>query len=135
MAIGNAQASINSVYVALTPAGGAESVLTTGTNFFVVVKAEAGDAIVNLGATYKLHVLLQDVTNFTNVLNQVVTGNLSDAAWPLAEEDTTFVFPMNGIPVIAGAADTIYKILAVLAVGVKETGTQSVESSPILVTA
>lgn len=128
MSLGKNQVLINSVYAALTRNGGPRSEIPAGSNFFIVVKAEAGGAIVNRGAKYNLHVLVQDVTNFRNAFNTVVVGKLGDPSWPLANEDASFV-----LPVIAGPAGTIYKVLAVISIGLREIPAQSFESEPLLV--
>jgi hypothetical protein len=128
MSMGKNQASINNIYAALTRNGGPRSEIPAGSNFFIVVKVEAGRAIVIRGAKYNLHVLAQDITNLRNVFNTVVVGNLGDPSWPLANQDASFVFPVP-----AGPAGTIYKILAVVSIDVRETVAQSFESDPLLV--
>lgn len=112
MSVGTLDAVINSVYLALSPTGGPESQIPPNTPIWLVVKAEAGSTLVSLNASFNIKALLQDITSFTNVLNNNVSGNLGNPPWTTANTDTAFTFPIT-----SGVVGTVYRPFAILRIG------------------
>jgi hypothetical protein len=127
MAVGTVAAVITSTYLSLSATGGPESEIPANTTtLFVIVKAEAGSAVIGLGATYRIHALLQDITNFANLLNVRLNQHFGDTGllfppgptpdWTpaTANQDVTFAFQATGLSL---SADTVLQPLAFLTVG------------------
>ncbi len=142
MSVGTLAAVINSTYVALTPGGGAESEIPAGTtSLYVIVKAEAGAAVISTTGLYTVRVLLQDIASFVNLNNTVFKDNFNNPsppailtpAWTLGQagQDVTFSFPVT-LPTPA-ATGSIYQVQAFLSVGAGFTEVSHVESSLVVV--
>lgn len=142
MAVGKDDAEITDAYVALTAAGGPETVIPTATPFFVVVKAEAGTNAILNGVPYTIRVVLQNITAFTNLVNAPQSGFLAIAAapavppfstvpaWTTANTDVTFVITVPGV---SGPSGTIYKIIAIAFLGAAQKNVNTFESELIVV--
>ena len=146
MSVGKDDAVVTDAFVTLAAGGPPEAQIPTGSLFFVNVEVEAGTNAILTGGPYTLQVLLQDITNFVNILvppPATQTGFLNAGAappalhfttvpaWNAANTDFTFVIT---VPVVAGAPGTIYKIIAVLSLGAAQQDVETFESEKILVT-
>lgn len=140
MAAGKDDVVITDAYVALSPAGGPEGDILTGTPFFVVVKAEAGTNAIMGGVPYTIQAVLQNQSAFAIVFNGAQSGALAAPAppnalpfvapvpaWTVANTDVTFVATAGA----AGPPGTIYKILAFASLGAAQKNVNSFESELI----
>ena len=149
MATGKDDAVVTDAFFSVTSGGGAESRIKAGSAFFVNVEVEAGTNAIASGNAYNLLVLLQNITTFTNDVIVSFSGNLGPTAgagvlfshtfpvtvspapaWNTPNTDTPFGF---SVPVPGVAAGTIYRILAIVALGITETDVQTFESGLTLV--
>jgi hypothetical protein len=97
-------------------AGGtiADETIKSNQAFEVVLQAEAGQTLHNIGGPYRLSVVVKDESDGTIVANSVQAGNFGDANW--TSFATEFAFP--NVPAQGAAKqDHIYRAIAVLRAG------------------
>lgn len=127
MTIGTSEAAITSVYIASASNGGPESQIPAGSTFYVTVKAEVGDSLWSLGPNGHIHAFLQNLTTLQMVplaSNPLAINAHSSFAAP--ETDQTFSFRVT---VPASPVDTIYKPLAVMAIGAVDADVSVLEGN------
>ena len=101
--------------------GGAisDDTFPSGTQYEVVVEAEAGDAIHGGGGPYAVSMVVRDLTASNTVNTQNLTGNFGDANWPAPPPNTNlakeFSFTIPAPP--AALEGHILEVLASLSVG------------------
>jgi hypothetical protein len=98
------------------PAGNsiADQTIKSNEAFDVVIQAEAGETLHNLGGPYKLSLIVRDLSNNGNNVNQnSQTGNFGDANWPNLDMEYSFNVPAQG----NAKKDHIYQAIVVLTAG------------------
>ncbi len=127
MSTGIYNLAVTNLYASLGVGRPPLSVVAPNTTFYIVVQMQAGDEAWDLGIHYNLQVLLQDITNnYTNILNEIIQGNLRDPCWPM--QSSLFHFP-----VVSGAAGTVYQSSAFLTAGFRDSGVSFRVDFPIVV--
>lgn len=86
-------------------------------DFEVVVEAEAGTAIFNLGPEYSIGVTVRNLTDSSiNTHNDIHTGRLGDATWPTQPDQEVFG-PFSPDWGAGQSGVHIYEVLAYAKVG------------------
>ncbi len=130
MAVGQYEVRVDDAWIATAPDGNPEDEVRPGTQIWIRVNAQAGKAIMNDGAEYRLQARLLNLTaNYTFMFAGVNQGNLHTPAWPDTELDKTFTFG----PTIA-PPDSILRVLTVLTSGAAERGVNVFEGDMCVVT-
>lgn len=98
------------------PAGSviADQTIKSNEAFEVVMQAEAGQTIFNLGGPYRLNLVVRDLTDGTTVNAAAQPGSFGDANWPTLAMQFAFpAIPAQG----AGKQDHIYQAIVVATAG------------------
>jgi hypothetical protein len=100
------------VFISVPPYNVSQDYIPRNTAFSVVVEAELGEALFGTGASFRVNVVLLDITAGTTFPLPPLWGAVGSAIWPLSSQQLTF--PVVGQP----SADHILQAVAVLIVGV-----------------
>jgi hypothetical protein len=92
----------------------ADQTIKSDEAFDVVLQAEAGQTLFNIGGPYKLNLVVRDLTDGATVNAASQAGNFGDANWP----DLAMQFAFPSVPAQGAAKeDHIYQALVVATAG------------------
>lgn len=90
-----------------------EELVPYNSAFDVVVEAEAGKNVLNAESSFKVQMVLTDLTAGANVAVKTISGQIGKANWPNQAHQHRFPIPAPG----AGMEDHVLRAFAVLQVG------------------
>jgi hypothetical protein len=122
-------ANIVRVYVSLTPAGVQENQIPSGTPAVINFQAEAGEAIFGGGGSYRMLVVVRDLTDGSTVVNFNQPGSFGDSNWPTPV--VSHPFTLNGQP--ATKKNHIYQAIGVLLAGNVKPDVSFIESELFII--
>ena len=109
----------------------ADDTIKSNEAFQVVIQAEAGQALWNIGGPYRLNLVVRDLTDGTTVNAVAQVGNFGDANWPgLAMQFAFPAVPAQG----AAQQDHIYQAIAVVTAGTVDPIVGFAESDLLIIT-